>query len=169
MKNLKFTFWLIGFGCGMVVSGIIGVLFTINLQAHETASEPIEIVTDQLKQRELEEEKKVEVKNEQVIQDGKMRLDMDVNKQNSEITPSSELTTTSTIKVVQKKYCEMEIPKNMSAVEICELLEEKGVISSSEAFLEYVKSQNMQSRLRAGKVKVPILGSHKDILDALVH
>ncbi len=169
MKNLKFTFWLIGFGCGMVVSGIIGALFTINLEAHETNDEPIKIVTDQLKQRELEEEKKVEVKNGQVIQDEKVRLDIDINKQNSEITPSPTLTTTSTLKVVQKKYCEIEIPKNISAVEICELLEEKGVISSSDVFLEYVKSQNMQSRLRAGKIKVPILGSNEEILDALVH
>ena len=166
MKNLKFTFWLIGFGCGIVVSGIIGTLFTINLEAHETKSEPSRVEANQLSEREQQEvEENTGVEQRQGVQEEKDRPN--VSEQMAE-KPHDEVSTASTLNVVERKYCEIEIPKNASAMEICYLLEQNNIIENRDSFLEYIKSKKMQSRLCAGKVKLPVLGDDEEILNALI-
>ena len=166
MKNLKFTFWLIGFGCGIVVSGIIGTLFTINLEAHETKSEPSRLEVNQLSEREEELETNAELEQTQGIEQEKNSSN--ISEQMLE-KPHDEVSTASTLKVARKKYCEIEIPKNASAMEICYLLEQNNIIEDRDSFLEYIKSKKMQSRLRAGKVKLPVLGDDEEVLNALIN
>lgn len=166
MKNLKFTFWLIGFGCGIVISGIIGALFTINVDAHENSKESIKLEADQLSKHETERVEEAQVEMPSVQQDKKKPSN--VSEQREEKL-SAEVSTTSTLKVIEQKYCELEIPKNANATQICQLLQEKNVIRDSEEFLEYIKSKGMQNRLRAGKVRLPELGEYETILDTLIH
>ena len=167
MKNLKFTFWLIGFGCGIVVSGIVGTLFTINLEAHETKSEPSKLEAKQLNEGEEEANTDTGIKLGQTEEIKKEKGSTNISEQILQEN-HDEVSTASTLKVIEKKYCEIEIPKNVSAMEICYLLEQNNIIENKDTFLEYIKRKKMQGRLRAGKIKFPVLGEEEEVLNALI-
>ena len=39
MKKVKFTFWLLGFGCGMILTGMLGTLLTLKVDFEVVSSQ----------------------------------------------------------------------------------------------------------------------------------
>ena len=156
MKKLKFTFWLLGFGCGVTVTGIIGVFVSLKIETpkNEQVATYEKVVKEAPSMMPLEEIAEVtseSLKEEQMV-----------NETEKSLEPSAAVNEEETI-----AYKVIDIPKSASAKEICELLEKEGVIEDSEAFLDYIRSKKKQRFLLYGKLSLPVGTSMEVLLDEL--
>ena len=149
-KNKKFIFWLIGFGCGMVLSGIIAILYSLNTKEYRQDFTST-LTTQPSKQIELRED--TEQKQQQTLQ-------------TSETTDAIDTTTKPimTTKETQSDTITVYIPKGISATEICSLLQEKDVIANANEFFEYVKEMNKTKRLKYGEIIFPRNANYEVVL-----
>lgn len=161
MKKVKVTFWIIGFGCGIVVTGIIGALLTLNVQQKEkdevyaespkleesTIISP-ESISDESKQHNLVEDEQKKVENS--------AIETNENQEQNNVDEQ--------VKVIQNVI----IPSKLNASEICEILEKNGVVKDGDDFLKYVKEQKKQTYLKSGEYNLPVEASYDIILNKLI-
>ena len=172
MKKVKLTFWLIGFGCGIVVTGMIGALLCLNVKVEP--KDQVYAINDSISNQ-LEEEKALMIQESQI----------ETQKHSNEVNAKSESQTVAETKFTQQdsdqknnqdfgtvieeeKFCEVVIPSNLSASEICKLLEEKGIVEDGKAFLAYIKERKKQTYLKSGHYNLQINVSYEELLSELI-
>lgn len=144
-KREKFIFWLMGLGCGILLSGIIGTFLSLNI---------------------LNEEFKV--RNEVTSQ---FNSNNETNRSNEESNSDNKTNEKNIPKVSNNKKEEtiqLYITSGLSATEICELLEKNQIIKDAIKFKEYVKKQGKVTSLRQGKFEFSRNMSDEEALGILL-
>ena len=167
MKQVKLTFWLIGFGCGIVITGITGALITLNISTNGVeqvvSSDGLEnqatkqFVVENQEIHTTEEELQEIQKSDQQVETKIQQNDMESN-QSVEVTDQEEI----------EQLCEVIIPNKVTASEICQILQECGVVEDGTELLAYIKERKQQTLLKSGKLILPIGGTYEEILEELV-
>lgn len=139
-KKQKFIYWLIGVGCGMVLSGMAMTFVGLSLSKEEPTKS-----LDMVPIYEIEDTNviKQEVKSEALVEE--------------EGAIKSEAST----------YKWVQIPLNYNATQISKLLEDKEIIEDQKAFLEYLRKNKQTTKLRCGNQYLPIKGEYDTILSIL--
>ena len=168
MRQSKLTFWLIGFGCGMIVTGIIGAISTLNVstdkmkavisQDEVATQENNEFVEDAA--QEIQDKKKVK---ENQLEEATKEINEDYSGENIQTTIEND-----TEFAKEEKVNEVIIPSQVTASEICKILQKNGIVQNSDDFLAYIKEQKKQTMLKSGKYILPIEGSYEEILKQLL-
>lgn len=165
MKSVKLTFWLIGFGCGIIIAGIAGALITINVSGDEKNTVAGEVaVMSQEKSQVIEEE--IPPHNEEIIQPNLLQ-NQAVNEEEVEQIEISEEEIENAPNQADRFY-EITIPSNVTASQICMMLQEHGIIENSDEFLAYIKERKKQTLLKSGRYKLPVGGTYEEILEELL-
>lgn len=174
MKSIKITFWLLGFGCGIVLAGGIGTVLslkTVRQEEHmekqtsiEQANQP-EMVNDSEKQ-DLESTSEIDEPNEtnEIDQDKRLVTSPDV----VEIQEDDLASMTNEVVEPEIKKCQIMIPYQISASEVCSILQENGVVVDGEDFLEYIKKQKKQAYIKAGWHELSVGVDYDTLLNELI-
>ena len=177
MKRVKFTFGIIGFGCGMVTSGMIGTLLSLNIKVPEHAS------TNASKEQVVIEEDKENSHSKQEVISTETNIENESSTSKVSEDKAQKIQEEQAADHIQEKkdepvenltqsensgVCEVIIPSKVSAGEICEILKDAGVIDDAENFLSYIKSRKKQTSLKSGQYTLPINANYEDILEALI-
>lgn len=163
MKKIKVTFWLLGFGCGITFSGIVGTWVTLQIDASIQQENQVSIenknqqekLKDSIQNKEPLEGK--DVNNNQVVVDNK-----------EEIIGGEERKTIEESKEKTQDYYEVFIPSTSGASEICSILEAAGIIESGKEFHQYIKAQGKQAYLKDGTFKLPKDVDYETLLTLLL-
>lgn len=168
MKKTKLTFWIIGFGCGMVTTGMIGALLCLNIKTTETIESTTQIEQEQLKETTLpslvDEQNEVtsDVNNQEQIEVEKLdESEMEAETVLQETMQEKEVIQEATIK-------EVIIPSKVTAGEICRILEGAGIIDNADNFLTYIRAKQKQTQLKSGVYQLPINADYEIVLDELI-
>lgn len=169
MKKLKFTFWLLGFGCGVTVTGIIGAFVSLKIEAPKNDQvtiyeKKVEVTPSTQPTGELPVVMSESPKEEQVVNDTEKASVEEKQEEIKKPTPEPSEAISQKEEIVYKA---IDIPKSASAKQICDLLEKEGFIEDSEAFLDYIRSQKKQRFLLHGKLSLPVGASMEVLLDEL--
>lgn len=133
---------LIGFGTGLFVSGVI---LSILLYKTNAVQPDNHISTEQIKKDDLEELPVIPV----------------IMEQTSRKSEPNIISTESGITKIEPETVEIIIDRRATALQIASLLEEKGVVSDSDALLAYIVSQGASRKLQHGS-KIFTLGSDNE-------
>lgn len=167
MKKVKFTFWLLGFGCGMILTGMLGTLLTLKVDFEVVSSQDDQIhntmqpLTKENKEIEnLSLEESDTVSEDEPIKEDNLIEDLVGEKENTLKLEESTIET-------QEKY-EVYIPDQSGASEICRILEQAGIIENGKDFLEYIKENEKQTKLKNGYLELPYNADYATLLELLV-
>lgn len=177
MKNLKVTFWLLGFGCGIMLAGIVGTLLTLKVDAHmqevNRKKNNVNNIIEESKiesPNSLESERHTEAPIDSVLNES---IQTDTN--NDPIINSKEESDgehpTQPIQAKEEtteSYYTIYIPSTSSASDICILLEKAGIVESGEDFLSYIKVHKKQTQLRHGTQNLPKHTDYETLLTLLL-
>jgi len=175
MKKVKVTFWLLGFGCGIALAGMIGTLLSLRIDGFVQQAD----VKESNSVSEIKEENQNDT-NEQVTKENNIDLVLSEASQDqlsgnqavesNEEEPSLDNHTsmTGTQQELTEKYYEVFIPNNSSASEICAILEQVGIVESGKDFLSYIKEHKKQTRLKDGTLKLPMQTDYETLLALLL-
>lgn len=167
MKKVKFTFWLLGFGCGMILTGMLGTLLTLKVDFEVVSSQDDQ--THNTMQPLTKEDKEIEnlsleesdtVSEDEPIKEDNLIEDLVGEKENTLKLEESTVET-------QEKY-EVYIPDQSGASEICRILEQAGIIENGKDFLEYIKENEKQTKLKNGYLELPYNADYATLLELLV-
>lgn len=153
MKHFSIHSIAIGIGIGMIIAGIVNILF-INDSMNDIQSIDHDPFVKIIKQ------------NETTNDSEKSHIDGIDNKviEESNIDNSDEMKNVDS----NKAYREVYIRKGMTSEEIAQLLEEKEIILSRDEFIYVANNLQMTSRLKYGLKRIPNESSIEDILEILV-
>lgn len=165
-KKIKLTYWLLGFGCGIALSGMMGILYSLNIQGYrsDTSNDQSLVVTSDASQnliKENESHKLQEYKTEKyeeqeaIIEQGGSEQEPSNKEQSSRETIASEV-------------LEVYIPSQSRAMDIAKILEAAGVLEDSNAFITFIEEQNKTTKLRHGSLVFAKNLNYKEILDILI-
>ena len=172
MKKVKLTFWLIGFGCGMVVTGMIGALLCLNIQT-ESKEQAYVIKGSMVNESKEEKEQMIQESQDEVPKysnevdaksESQIGAERTIHQQEQSQKTNEELETA----MQEEKFCEVVIPNNLSASEICKVLEEKGIVEDGKAFLTYIKERKKQTYLKSGHYHLRMNASYEELLSELI-
>lgn len=168
MKKIKVTFWIIGFGCGVMVTAMVSILLALNLtksyDVTDLKAEPI-VIADESSDETIKQENQLDnIKNEEDINIISEPLDQ-VETQDSKQDPITNKETKKADKT--QETCQITITDDLSGQDICNLLEEKGLVDDGEAFRHYIWSQNKQRSLHSGTLTLPYGLSYEELLSWL--
>lgn len=175
MKKVKVTFWLLGFGCGIALAGMIGTLLTlrIDISSQRISTRENDVVDELIKEKQDDVEKKSnEVSSIDSSPDNGIERD-DNNGQilmeNEELSFAADDQTS----IVEQQneaetYREVSIPNASSANEICTILENAGIVENGKDFLSYIKEHKKQTRLKNGTLSLPTDASYETLLELLL-
>lgn len=180
MKKIKFIFWLLGFGCGVTVTGIIGTFLSLKIESPkiETSKSDqsmsydrvIETAPSVLPTEETSANISEAAKEEQMAKDSVKTPEEEPQEAVNAPNESANKTPEPSVVASDEKtmiYKEINIPKLASAKEICDLLAQEGFIEDSEAFLDYIRAQKKQRYLLHGNLNLPVGASMEVLLDEL--
>ncbi|SNR89242.1 hypothetical protein SAMN05446037_1001264 [Anaerovirgula multivorans] len=153
MKHFSIHSIAIGIGIGMVIAGIINILF-INDSMNDIQSINNDPFVKIIKQNETTND------SEKSHIDG---IDNNIIEE-SNIDNSDEMKNVDS----NKAYKEVYIRKGMTSEEIAQLLEEKEIILSRDEFIYVANNLQMTGRLKYGLKRIPNESSIEDILEILV-
>ena len=177
MKKMKFTFWLLGFGCGMALTGIIGTFCVLNVKMESQPENVSLAVTEKLDVVETTETPSESISKTSIMP-SKTTLEYSENqRQEEKQTPSGRVEVTNqdekakeTIDKevgMEEVYKTITIPKAVGAKQICDLLEEEGLIDNADDFLTYIKSYKKQRFLKHGELTLPLNVDYERLLEEL--
>lgn len=160
-KREKFIFWLMGLGCGILLSGMLGTFLSLNILSNE-----FKLVNDTLmenkKSNEISEVKD-ELTEEQIIQralDLGMKFESITNEITKEQTQGKDKDEDVTVKIY--------VSSGLGATGICKLLEENKVIADANEFREYIRKQDKLTSLREGEFEFPRNIGYEEALKILL-
>lgn len=164
-KGKKFVFWFIGLGSGMILSGIIILVLVLNTNFYHQPA--INEVSDS-EQEEMKEQLKT-------IQSWLLQISSKTEDQASQTQPSEEETTSNRADEKEEAIEELAtdelratvtvyIPSNITANNICRILEEKGIITDAKDFAKYIIDHQMTKRLKNGTIIVPEDATYEELL-----
>lgn len=139
-KKQKFIYWLIGLGCGIVLSGMVMAFIGLSILKEEVSKSTNEVIK-------LEEDYIPETVEE-------------VEKEGAKEEVAEN-------KFKEPTYKWIQIPLSYGATQISTLLEEEGIIEDQEVFLNYVKEHNLTRKLICGSQYLPVGGEYDNILAVL--
>lgn len=162
MKKLKMTYWLLGFGCGIILSGIVGVFCSLNIRLETSAinhNEPTTVVGNNSEEENkpikhnIEKEYKSEKYEEENAKSDTQALS------NEKIEDVKE--TSSTIQV--------HIPTQSGATDIAQILKLADVIDDANAFISFIKDQNKATQLKHGDIVFSKNLTYEQVLEILTY
>lgn len=162
MKKLKTTYWLLGFGCGIILSGIVGTVCSLNIRVETSGMNNSELASDIKVQNEdekklikydAEEEYKTEKYKEENIKSDEELLVVD------EINDGSEVINTILV----------HIPSQSGATDIARILEEADIIDDAKAFISFIKDQNKATKLKHGEIMFTKKLTYEQVLEILTY
>lgn len=179
----RFIFWIIGFGCGIVLSAtiMVGLVFNTKEYKAQLASEfssqenlgKLKESTE-LDNKEITKEIEDAQGTEPLLKDKPISSNPTEEslKPGSEEIKGSPITSDSALKA-EKKAEELQtvtvnIPKQATAKKICELLQRQGVIEDAEDFSKYIVEKRKTKYLKDGKIVFPIGAEYDVILGILI-
>lgn len=150
MKHFSIHSMAIGIGIGMILAGIINILF-----GDYSINDMQNINSDTF----------IQITNQKEINDDSEDSHMDeVDSEDRNIDNSEEMKNVDN----NKTYREVYIRKGMTSEEIAQLLEEKDIIISRDEFIYVANNLQMTSRLKYGLKRIPIESTIEEILKILV-
>lgn len=186
MKKTKLTFWLIGFGCGIMVTSMVNVLITLNLtptDVQQSIKNDILAPTTQTITETISNEKtdmptniKIENIDEQLHKDTTSVEEINTTIENqTEPTNTSVEQTEDMTKTTEKaeqttqtsKTCQITITDYLSGNDICKMLAEKGLVDDADAFRKYIWEQGKAKALNSGTIDIPYGLSYAELLTLL--
>lgn len=175
MKKVKVTFWLLGFGCGIALAGMIGTLLTLRIDtsSQRLSTRENDIVDKQIKEQQDDTGEK---SNEGSSIDSSQDDSIEEDNNNGQIVNKNEdpsLATDDNMKIVEQQneaetYREVYIPNASSANAICTILEKAGIVENGKDFLSYIKEHKKQTRLKNGTLSLPIDANYETLLELLL-
>lgn len=181
MKKVKVTFWLLGFGCGIALAGIIGTLLTLRVDAHmEELSAQENNVNSVIEEWRTESQSNMETKtdkenpNDPELSERRQEEVEDTYSNQVAINNKEELTNENDMQTIDLKqetiesYYKVHIPNTSSASEICTILEKEGIVEDGKDFLKYIKEHKKQTRLRYGTLNLPKHADYETLLTLLL-
>lgn len=163
-KKKNFIFWLIGLGCGFILSGIVVMLCLLQVEEYRNS---LWKVQDQVGQEQSIQEitRKTSLPQtspENVVTD----VPEEINKIVSSKEEDAELNTSEIEE--ENDMIKISIPRNLSASQTCEILENEGVVGDGKALTEYIKAEEKTTKLRSGNFIFEENMSYEEILDILL-
>ena len=173
MKNRRMLYIILGFGCGLVLAGVVGLITSLNPQAY-TISENSQMqdnkessASDIKDNNKVEEYKIEQYINENVTEEDQGDEKETLKNQNigvvknevSEVTEDKKATNrhiaaNSEEQIVENEdYIYVDIPKDFGATEICQLLEQEKIIENADEFLTYIREEDKQTKLLDGRIE----------------
>lgn len=159
---MKKTYWLLGFGCGIVLSGIIGAIMALGIQEYSEEAAP-EVEREMIQSNENLDKGAINNETVDEYKTEKYEQDQTINE-----GVSTDIKVEEDIKVEAPETIEVYVPERMIASEIAMLLEEYGVIEDAITFVEFVREQKKTTKLQDGKLIFDKNGSYEEILEILV-
>lgn len=164
MKKIKFNFWLLGFGCGIILTGAVGTFMSLGIKVPDQAVHALESPIEQVAEGKASEEK---VEDQGTAPNQTSEITEVETKE--EIKEPQELETSEQVPSKVVYYVEVHIPHSSTAKTISKILEEEGVVDDAAAFLEYVSERKKQRYIRSGTVELPQNGDYEEVLDLLIN
>lgn len=160
MKQIKRTYWLLGFGCGIVLSGIIGAITALGIQ--DDGKKISNVLQQQVEQ--------TYKKQDQNTQDNETEDEYKTQKyeEKHEVNESVSLPTNiPDVEVKEIETIEVYIPSKATAREIATILHEHGVVDDATSFLEFVREQKKTTKLKDGNLTFVKNESYEEVLNTL--
>ncbi len=161
MKQIKRAYWLLGFGCGIVLSGIIGAITALGIQDDSKKTSGV-----------LEQEVEQTYKNQEQNRQNNETVDeykTQKYEEKQEVVENEDLPThIPNVEVQEIETIEVYIPSKAIAREIAFILQEHGVVDDATSFLEFVREQKKTTKLKDGNLTFVKNGSYEEILDILL-
>ena len=177
MKKIKFTFWLLGFGCGIALTGIVGTFCALNI---EVGKEDVSLGTSSLNEQESSRATKSPqpeisvMSSEPVEETAPSKKNDALMEQSPSGIPKDEqfveeigIGESQAPKEREVAYKSITISQTAGASEICKQLEEEGFIEDADAFLAYIKSLKKQRFLKHGELLLPLNVDYERLLEEL--
>lgn len=166
IKKLKLTYWLLGFGCGIVLSGTMGILYSLNIQEYrsDVNSGKSVAVTPENSQNPI---KTSEINEPEQYKTEKYEKQEHIIKQESPEQESPNRDNSSSNKILSESL-EVFIPSQSRATDIAKILEVAGVLENSNAFIQFIEDQNKTTKLRHGSLIFRKNLNYEEILDILI-
>lgn len=171
-ENRKMTFWFIGLGCGMIISGIVMMIYILACENTLVKQNGNSVEANKIYDEGTEESKSglgvlpdkqvsfvLEELKEEIIGLKKERDHEDKTQQYIELDIE---------KVNEDEKIKVFIMEDMGATQICKLLKEAGVIENEKNFFDYVVAHGKTKYLKHGWIEFPKAGTNEEILDRLV-
>lgn len=190
-RDRKITLWLIGFGCGIVLSGIVMMFYVFNSKDYQQGiintvqNTPSTHQTEEIESIPLEDQVKINAEGtdtidpltidpieeksivngnvEELIVEEKSQKVNDGEQEGIE-TENKEAEEENTS---DKNTITVYITQGMKANEIFNLLEQKKVIDNARSFYAYVAKENMTKYLRHGTIEFPKNADYGTVLRLL--
>lgn len=162
-KKKQFIFWLIGLGCGIVLSGILGIIVVLNTGEYKSSMlSRVEPVTEQKNIAYKEP-----IATALIVPQNKEKITSQSVKEDDipVVTPGGLLVTP---KEKEQKVVQVIIPSGINATETCKLLEEAGVVEDGDDFKEYISKQKKTTKLKDGKFSLPLEATYEELLSLIV-
>lgn len=140
MRKIKFIYWLLGVGCGIAFTAIIGTFLSLKVSENITT-------TSYSEQKE----------SIGTIMDREVPV-VNANKDKEEIVSQDDKIATSRT---------IYIPKGMGAGDVCSLLKQMTIVEDDEAFLAYIKENKKEKKIKDGRFNLQTKMSYKQLLEAL--
>ena len=156
------TYWLLGFGCGIILSGIVGAICSLNIQEYNIG---VSNVTDPPMMEINNQEQFEKINNENIEEYKTEKYENEISSVEQEsskverVDPSIEVLET----------IEVNIPSKSMATDIAKILEKAGVIEDSKAFVDFIKEKKKTTKLKSGKIIFTKNSSYDEILEILAH
>lgn len=154
-KKEKFIFWIIGLGCGIILSGIVGTGISLRM------------LNNQLIQVNTKVEENRKETNESVDYSSTQLEDLENVEEMALVESTDELANEEIIEIPQETI-DIFIPAGTGAGEISYILEEKGIIESADTFVTYIANQNQARSLRQGSFEFPTNIDYDEALEILL-
>ncbi len=156
------TYWLLGFGCGVILSGIVGAICSLNIQEYNIG---VSNVTDPPMMEINNQEQFEKINNENIEEYKTEKYENEISSVEQE---SSKVETVDpSIEVLET--IEVNIPSKSMATDIAKILEKAGVIEDSKAFVDFIKEKKKTTKLKSGKIIFTKNSSYDEILEILAH
>ncbi|MDF2612661.1 MAG: endolytic transglycosylase MltG [Clostridia bacterium] len=173
-SSKRFVFWLIGFGCGIILSGIIMIGFIFNTAEYQ--GQLADRVSNSEKEKNSPSAAESAADNSEINQIIDNTVNASVSDQESDEEDSKQQTDTITesalpeVKQEEKEQTiTVYIPNNTNATKVCQLLEQEGVVQDGEDFLNFIIKNGKTKKLRGNIEKVfPLNGDYDVILNILI-
>lgn len=160
MKQIKRTYWLLGFGCGIVLSGIIGAITALGIQDD---GKKVSGVLEQEVEQTYKKQEQNRQNNETVDEYKTQKYE-----EKQEVVESEALPThIPNVEVKEIETIEVYIPSKAIAREIAFILHEHGVVDDATSFLEFVREQKKTTKLKDGNLTFVKNASYEEILNTL--
>lgn len=157
-KKEKFIFWLMGLGCGILLSGIVGTFLSLNILNND-----FKLKNEMTNEHEISNNSKLN--NEAINNSNELTEEEIIEKAlglGMKFEDSKEISNDENAPI--KLY----ISSELGATEICEVLEKSKVVKDGEKFKEYIKKQDKVTSLRHGEFEFSRNMTYEEILEVLL-